>query len=96
MTERGTMRDVNHTHPDHETRDFHWFRRGPSVATDGGQREANRGAEETEMRRVSHTPPEGDGADRVGLPHPGTGSRSSRDPRFFTVQCLKKRYVSTM
>ena len=68
MTDR--MREVSHTHPDHDTTDWHYFHRGPTVAADGGRRETEDGREERDIDRetmedVSHTPPHGDGADRV-------------------------------
>ena len=56
---------MSHTHPDHETRDFHWFQRGPAITTDGGRRGAERATGETELRTVSHTPNDDPGADRI-------------------------------
>ncbi|PSP82839.1 hypothetical protein BRC83_08485 [Halobacteriales archaeon QS_1_68_17] len=68
------MREVDHTHP-YTRRTFGEtvaFERGPAVAADGGEPDADpsdRGDEGDEgdekMRDVDHTPPEGDGANRV-------------------------------
>jgi len=75
----GTMAEVSHVNP-HTGRPFGAtavFGRGPRIATDGGQSEGppedapeagtapdEEGDEET-MADVSHTPPNGDGANRV-------------------------------
>ena len=58
------MDSLRHAPPDHDTRDWHWFHRGPTIAADGGRREAE--ADEADrMRDVEHTP-DGDGhANRV-------------------------------
>ncbi|UPW00246.1 hypothetical protein M0R88_17260 [Halorussus gelatinilyticus] len=69
------MRDVSHTHP-HAARGTvnRPFQRGPVVAADGGEREAyDADAREEDdeesradrMKDVAHTPPYGEGADRV-------------------------------
>ncbi|WP_138797625.1 hypothetical protein [Halostella pelagica] len=63
------MNDVDHTHPYDDRTAGKLFRRGPTVAADGGEAEAE--PEETEeqsknqMRDVSHDDPEGEGANRV-------------------------------
>jgi hypothetical protein len=73
------MGDISHTHPYDDTSAGELFLRGPVIVADGGhdpERESVTDAEtesaesddavdgET-MAEVSHTPPEGDGANRV-------------------------------
>jgi len=74
------MGEISHTHPYDDTSAGELFLRGPVIVADGGrdpEREAVSDAEtgpagsdddavegET-MAEVSHTPPEGDGANRV-------------------------------
>ncbi|MFB6130144.1 MAG: hypothetical protein ABEJ28_04915 [Salinigranum sp.] len=64
MSERGTretMADVSHTHP-HTGETFgDAFRRGPTIAADGGAP----GDSPDTMADVSHTPPHGVGANEV-------------------------------
>jgi hypothetical protein len=76
-----TMGDVNHTHPYTGETFGTAFRRGPTVAADGGtandasgassDRRSDGGArdsasdERATMRTVDHTPPHGEGANRV-------------------------------
>ena len=77
MTDGKTLRDVNHTHPDHETRDFHWFQRGPAVTTDGGRRDAeDTDGRTNDMRTISHATRDDPGTDRVW---DGTGVRERDD-----------------
>ncbi|AHG04576.1 hypothetical protein HALDL1_13990 [Halobacterium sp. DL1] len=75
MTER-TMRSVSQRNPaDRENVFGRVFRRGPTVATDGGQREGAESAEDDDeerspgeqtMKDVDQTPPdEAEGANRV-------------------------------
>ncbi|MFC7080463.1 hypothetical protein [Halorussus caseinilyticus] len=72
-TDRRTTRmgDVSHTHPYAEQGALdRLFERGPVVAADGGEREAYDPEEDDEserdrMKDVNHTPPHGEGADRV-------------------------------
>lgn len=60
------MQSLRHTHPDHDTRDWHWFHRGPAVAADGGRRGAEDEEDtEDEMRDVSHTRDDDAHANRV-------------------------------
>ncbi|WP_331233125.1 hypothetical protein [Natronorarus salvus] len=85
------MGDISHTHPYDDTSAGELFLRGPVIVADGGrdpEREDVREAEteaavesdsgpET-MAEVSHTPPEGDGANRVferGEEHEGSVGR---------------------
>ena len=58
------MRAVSHTNPytDESFGETVVFKRGQTVAADGGRRE---GDEKQTMKDVSHTPPTGDGAMRV-------------------------------
>ncbi|WP_321112736.1 hypothetical protein [Halorussus salinisoli] len=74
-----TMGEVSHTHPHADRGTVNRpFERGPVVAADGGRREAyDADAREEEqeeddgdhehdrMKDVNHTPPHGDGVDRV-------------------------------
>ncbi len=59
------MKSLRHSTPDYDTRDWHWFNRGPAIAADGGRRDAEEDADE--MRDVSHTQEDDDGqhANRV-------------------------------
>ena len=61
------MRNIDHTHPNDDRSTGRVFRRGPTVAADGGQRDAedrDEGSQDT-MRDVDHDDPEGEGANRV-------------------------------
>jgi hypothetical protein len=86
------MGDISHTHPYDDTSAGELFLRGPVIVADGGrdpEREAVTDAEtetaesddavdEETMAEVSHTPPEGDGANRVferGEEHEGSVGR---------------------
>ncbi|WP_238398192.1 hypothetical protein [Halorussus salinus] len=73
------MGDVSHTHPHADRGTVNRpFQRGPVVAADGGRREArdaeadadareedDERTDEDRMKDVAHTPPHGEGADRV-------------------------------
>ncbi|MFC4552489.1 MULTISPECIES: hypothetical protein [Halorussus] len=60
-----TMSDVNHTHPYTARGAINRpFERGPVVAADGGRPEAEPAGSAT-MEDVDHTPPYGEGANRV-------------------------------
>ena len=73
--DRQPMKHLRHSHADHDTRDWHWWHRGPAVAADGGRREDEE--ERDEMRDVSHTQDEeGHHANRVW---DGTRVRESDD-----------------
>ena len=59
---RRTMGDISHTHPHTDRGAINRpFERGPTVAADGGRRDAVSDEEET-MEDVSHTPPAGAGS----------------------------------
>ncbi|MFB6299383.1 MAG: hypothetical protein ABEH65_03910 [Halobacteriales archaeon] len=84
MTEKNsdTLGEVDHTHP-FDGRPFGVaFRRGPTIAADGGRRDPTASNEEetdaeptdaieetagepADLSDISHTPPDGDGANRV-------------------------------
>jgi hypothetical protein len=67
MTDRDTMKDVSHTHPETGETFGHVYRRGPAVA-DGGETPTDESTEATPeetMADVAHTPPHGDGANEV-------------------------------
>ena len=63
-----TMADVNHTNPYTGETFGTGFRRGPTIAADGGEKEGEdpdgRDADAS-MQSVDHTPPPGEGANRV-------------------------------
>ncbi|WP_205427929.1 hypothetical protein [Halorussus sp. MSC15.2] len=68
------MGEVSHTHPHADRGTVNRpFERGPIVAADGGERDAYDAAAREEddeddsdrMEDVNHTPPHGDGVDRV-------------------------------
>ena len=57
-----TMGEISHTHPHTDRGAINRpFERGPTVAADGGRRDAASDEEET-MEDVSHTPPAGAGS----------------------------------
>jgi|GEM_PF-5199716 len=59
------MVDVSHTHPHGDTEPGTvMFSRGRQVATDGGEK-PGRETEGRTMRDVDHTPPSGEGTNRV-------------------------------
>jgi len=78
-----TMADVSHTNPYTGETAGRLFSRGPTVAADGGERDAvepaatDRDRQTTTMRDVDHTPPEGaTGTNRAferGRDHPVEG-----------------------
>ncbi|RZV11191.1 hypothetical protein BDK88_2434 [Natrinema hispanicum] len=83
-TTTDTMANVSHTNPYTGETAGRLFNRGPIVAADGGEAEANgngRTDKKQKMRDVDHTPPkEADDANRVferGTEHGGRADRET-------------------